>query len=331
MFSTGKPSINLEDILSRVTESDILSYYLGIHEIPTFINSPLREDKRPSFGLYSSDGKRIYYTDLSTGDRGGLFDLLSKMWGIKYIEVLKRINSDIPNMIHSGNILSSYVHCNIKPISCNSNKDLKVKVRQWKQWDIEYWMSFGITLEWLEYAEVYPVSQIFIIKDWITKCYPADKLAYAYVEHKEGRITLKVYQPMRESNNGKWINKHDRSVISLWTKVPEYGEMICICSSMKDALCLWANTGIPSIAVQGEGYNMSETAINELRRRFKKIYVLFDNDTAGIVDGQKFSSNTGFINVVLPYFNEGKDISDYYHSLQDKELFRADMLKLFNN
>ena len=249
------------------------------------------------------------------------------MWGCKYIEVLERIYKDIPNMGSSISIeaCTSYT---IKSQKSVSKTDLKVKIRPWRDYDLEYWSSYGISKEWLVYAEVYPVSQIFIIKGEDTYIYPADKFAYAYVEHKEGKVTLKVYQPKSDSNH-KWYNKHDKSVISLWTKVPKEGDKICICSSVKDALCLWSNTGIPSIAVQGEGYNMSETAINELRRRFKKIYVLFDNDTVGITDGQKFSSNTGFINVVLPKFEGGKDISDYYKVLNNKELFKAEMLKLF--
>ena len=76
-FISGRSSISLEDILKKTAESNILYFYLGITDIPCIINSPLREDKRPSFGLYSRDGKRIFYIDLSTGDRGGLFDLLS--------------------------------------------------------------------------------------------------------------------------------------------------------------------------------------------------------------------------------------------------------------
>lgn len=47
-FSSGKSSVSLEDILSKVTEADILSYYLGVTEVPCIINSPLRQDKRPS-------------------------------------------------------------------------------------------------------------------------------------------------------------------------------------------------------------------------------------------------------------------------------------------
>ena len=78
-FSKGKPDVSLEDILTKVTEAELLANYLNVFRVPCIINSPLREDKRPSFGLYTNDGKRIFYTDLSTGDRGGIFDLLGKL------------------------------------------------------------------------------------------------------------------------------------------------------------------------------------------------------------------------------------------------------------
>ena len=327
-FSSGKSSVSLEDILSKVTEADILAYYLNIREIPCVIHSPLREDRRPSFGLYSIDGKRIFYTDLSTGDRGGLFDLLSSIWGVSYMEVLDRINKDIPNFTGNSNI-KDYTPCSIMTTSLhNKITDLQCKVREWRKYDIEYWESYGISLKWLKYAEVYPISHKIVIKDDTKYVFGADKYAYAYVEHKEGKVTLKIYQPFNK-NGYKWSNKHDTSVISLWTKVPSYGDKICICSSLKDALCLWANTGIPSLAVQGEGYRMSDTAINELKRRFKEVFILFDNDKAGLIDGEKLSALTGFTNLVLPKFEGGKDVSDLYHSLQDKERFKEIILSLF--
>ena len=119
----------------------------------------------------------------------------------------------------------------------------------------------------------------------------------------------KIYQPFNK-NGYKWSNRHDRSVISLWTKVPLQGDRICICSSLKDALCLWANTGIPSLAIQGEGYRMSDTAISELKRRYKQVFICLDNDEPGLKDAQKLSEDTGFTNVVLPPFNGGQDISE---------------------
>lgn len=328
-FSLGKSSICLEDITSKVTEADILYYYLGITEIPCIINSPLREDKRPSFGLYSIDGNRVFYTDLSTKDKGGIYDLLGKMWNCEYNEVLERVEKDMFKFIQGKADIQTYSPCTITTTKdYGKNTELKCKVREWRDYDIEYWKSYGISLEWLKYAEVYPISHKIVINNGCKYVFGADKYAYVYVEHKEGVVTLKIYQPYNK-NGYKWSNKHDKSVISLWTKVPEYGDRICICSSLKDALCLWANTGIPSIAVQGEGYEISNTAINELKRRFKKVFILFDNDNPGLMDGEKLAKQTGFINIVLPKFEEGKDISDLFYHLQDKKKFNEIIIKLF--
>lgn len=329
-FSTGKSSVSLEDVLGRVSEAEILAFYLNISEVPCVIQSPLRKDANPSFGLYSPDGKRVFYTDLSTKDRGGLFDLLGKMWQCSYLDVLQRVYKDSSAFKKSAK-LSSFVPANLEPHSnYNSNSDLQCRVREWREYDLKYWESFGISLDWLKYADVYPISHKIVIKDNHKYVLGADKYAYAYVEHKEGKTTLKIYQPFNIYGY-KWSNKHDRSVVSLWTKIPATGYIVCICSSLKDALCLWANTGIPSIAIQGEGYNMSKTAINELRNRYKNVCILLDNDEAGLQDAEKLSESTGFINIVLPKFEGGKDISDYYKSLTDKSQFKETMLNLFKN
>ena len=328
-ISKGKSSVSLDDTLSKVTEADILSHYLGVTEVPCIINSPLRQDRRPSFGLYSSDGIRIFYIDLATKDSGGLFDLLGKMWNCGFKEVLNKINKDISKFC-GGASIHSYTPCAVRNTSSyNKDTDLQCKIRDWRDYDIEYWASYGITLEWLKYAEVYPISHKIVIKDGHRYVFGADKYAYAYVEHKEGKVTLKIYQPFNKAGY-KWSNKHDKSVISLWTKVPEYGDKICICSSLKDALCLWANANIPSLSIQGEGYNMSDTAISELKRRYKEIYILLDNDEAGLKDGLSLSESTGFTNVVLPKFEGGKDISDAFKIL-GKEKWLKLIVPLFNS
>ena len=183
-ISKGKSSVSLDDILSKVTEADILSHYLGVTEVPCIINSPLRQDRRPSFGLYSSDGIRIFYIDLATKDSGGLFDLLGKMWNCGFKEVLSKINEDISKFC-GGASIHSYTPCAVRSTSSyNKDTDLQCKVRDWRDYDIEYWASYGITLEWLKYAEVYPISHKIVIKDGHRYVFGADKYAYAYVEHK---------------------------------------------------------------------------------------------------------------------------------------------------
>lgn len=328
MISSGVPSISLEDIYKVTTEAEIVHYYLGITKIPCKINSPLRLDRTPSFGLFSPNGKRVTWTDFSTGERGSIFDLLSRMWNTNFKETLIRVYKDFSKNHTSEAKLTKHEYKAFISKG-NDNVVMECKVREWKDYDIKYWESYGVPLEWLKYANVHPISHKIIIKNGQRFIFGCDKYAYAFAEFKEGKTTLKIYQPYNKQGF-KWSNKHDRSVISLWTKVPPTGDRICICSSLKDALCLWANTGIPSIAIQGEGYNISDTAISELKRRFKTIYIMLDNDKAGLENAKLLASKTGFTNIVLPDINGVKDISDLFLSLHDKEKFKTIITDLFN-
>ena len=203
---------------------------------------------------------------------------------------------------------------------------VEVKVRPWKQYDYDYWQSYGVEKQWLKYAEVYPISHKIITKKdkdtGISRKYifPADRLAYAFVERKEGKLQLKIYQP-HNTKGFKWCSCMDASVISLWTKVPEQGDRIIIASSLKDALVLSCQLHIPAIAPQGEGYNLSETAVNELKRRYKKVFISYDTDQAGIAGGKKLSQQTGFTQIV-PDLGSCKDFSDFYKSLENKSDFK---------
>lgn len=326
MISKGRKSEEYIDI-SHIREADIAAYYLGVKSIPCLIASPLRQDNRPSFSLFSNNGEEVGFIDYSTREHGSIIDLLMRMWNCNFVEAKKRIANDMGDAKLNISVGKGSYSSRI-PVRTNSGLDLQCRVREWRDYDIEYWGSYGISLKWLKYADVYPISHKIVIKDDISYAFGADKYAYAYVEFKEGRTTLKIYQPFN-TRGYKWANRHDRSVISLWTKVPSEGDRVCICSSLKDALCLWANTGIPALAIQGEGYGMSDTAVNELKRRFKKVYICLDNDKAGLEDAELLASKTGFINVVLPQFEGGKDISDMFKVLQNKDKFRQTILNLF--
>ena len=328
-FSHGSSSITKDELLNLITEAEILNLYLGITEVPFLTVSPLRNDKNPSFSYYSPDGITIKWKDFGTKEGGSIYELLSKLWNLSFQEVILKIYNDISkdnksnlNIKFKDKLLDK---CCVNKIS---NTNIQCKVREWKDYDIEYWSSFGIDLKWLKYAEVYPISHKIIIKNNKRFVFGADKYAYAYVERKEGKITLKIYQPFNKEGY-KWSNCHDSSVISLWTKIPKEGDKICICASLKDALCLWSNTGIPAIATQGEGYKISSTAIEELKRRFKNVYILFDNDEAGIIDAEKLSELTGFTNIVLPKIDNAKDISDLYKTLNNKKQFNNIIINLF--
>lgn len=311
MISRGEASVEPFTDLGDLSEADVASYYLNISSIPCLIHSPLRMDNKPSFALYSPNGTEVNYKDFSTGESGKIWTLLSKLWDCSYSEVYRRVYNDLGDK-SLGTKIGAGNYTKRGRVKINPLIDLQCRVREWRDYDIEYWNSYGISIDWLKYADVYPISHKIVIKDDCNIVFAADKYAYAYVEFKGGRTTLKIYQPFNK-NGFKWANRHDKSVISLWTKIPAYGNRICICSSLKDALCLWANTGIPSIAIQGEGYTMSNTAVSELRRRYKEIYICLDGDPPGIKDSKILKEKTKFKIITCPMIGQAKDWSDLYY------------------
>lgn len=245
---------------------------------------------------------------------------------MSFIDVLGKIQKE-----NFDNVVAAEVFItkeNEHSTTYSGDTKLEVKIRDWCQYDVNYWNQYGVSVDILKQANAFPISYYIITKNGRKMVFPADKLAYAYVECKEGHLSIKVYQPYNKGRF-KWINKHDRSVLGLWRAMPEKGEVLCICSSVKDALCLIANTGIPAICLQGESYGISETAQNILRQRFKHVCILLDNDEPGKKDAEKLQHQTGFTNIELPPFPEGKDISDLYRALNNKEQFRSIIINLF--
>lgn len=319
-------SESVKEIMDRVSQGDILTHYFNITSLPVLINSPLRKDNHPSFSIYSPDGKRVKYIDFATGERGDIYTLMQKCFNLSFPEVIRKIGRDRYFKTNKAEVDFCATPFMGKKFSTRTPSDIKVKIRDWEKHDIDYWESFGISLQWLKYAEVYPISHKIVYKDDKRYVFPAAKYAYCFVERKEEKVTLKVYQPF--SKLYKWSNKNDGSVVGLWTKIPQKGDKLVICSSLKDALCLWANIHIPCVYVQSETTGMSETAQNVLKSRYKHIYVCFDNDAPGLRDAENFYAQTGFQNVVLPSFDGGKDISDFFKS-QGREKFIETLKPLF--
>ena len=319
-FRRCNRSVGLDVLLGKTSEFDIMRFYLNIDVLPALINSPLRQDRNASVSIFSPDGVKIFYKDFGTGEHGSIFDLLGRMWNRTFSETITKIWDDIDKVKHNRINLNR----TRRGVIHKSNSILEVRTRQWFDYDMEYWNSYGISREWLEFGDVYPISHILITRDNITKIIPAEKLAYVYVERKDGKVSLKVYQP--KSQRLKWLSKHDSSVWDLWSRLPDRGDTLFITSSRKDALCLWENTGIPSVSLQGEGYVPKEKVINQLKQRFGRVIIFFDNDydkdeNHGHIYASRLSGMFDLDMVEIPSEYKSKDPSDLFKN-HGAETFR---------
>lgn len=294
----GKQTIvrDTSDVMSGCYDLIIASLYFNINKFPTVnLQCPYREDNKPSFALQLYDG-RVLYKDFATGESGNIVQLLSKMW-------------HCDNYTTCCKILDSFKASDIQLIKKNYNKtkithsDIKITQKTWSTKDINYWKQYNIPQRWLTFADVVPISHFFINDI----PYIADSLAFAYKHLKEDKYLYKIYQPLNKNN--KWYSNYDNSVISLYDKLPESGNHLIICSSLKDSLCVWSNTGIPCIALQSEVVNIPDKVLS-LKDKFTNMYILYDNDKTGLKQGEKLAREYELINIVLPEFKGGKDISD---------------------
>lgn len=312
--------VNRADI--SLSDREIVRSYLGIGTLPCAINSPLRDDdNRPSFSLFIR-GDEVYWKDFGTGDSGNIISLMAKLWHVDYQEALYKIKLDLDQRIPHFNLIRRYKG----KIHLVQDSQLDVRVREWKDWDTEYWKSYGISRKFCEWCNVHPVSHAFFTRvnpetnKEQTICVPMDKIAYAYFEWKDGKKSIKLYQPF--SDRMKWLSKHDASVWDLWKQAFKWAEKrsneaLIITSSRKDAMCLWENLGVPCMSLQGEGYIPKPQVMNQVFDTFKTVYIWYDNDFKHLNDnpGQDNAKKLielfpGLKNICIPTEYRSKDPSD---------------------
>lgn len=318
-FGKCNKSICLDDILNKVTEVDILNHYFGISTLPILVNNPLRADKNASLSIFLNDNDNVILKDFGSYKAYNLWSFLMEYWNLDYDAVLERIVNDLKDINSTLYQLKSKKYKQ----QIRSKSILECKVREWKDYDLQYWESYGISLPWLKFGEVYPISHTFMTKDNKRYTFRAEKYAYAYVERKDGIVTLKIYQP--KSTTRKWSNSGNSSIWDLWCQLPKTGDKLFITSSRKDALCLWENTLIPAISMQGEGYIPKQSVIDELKSRFKNIYIFFDNDfdkeeNHGRQYAQFLSKTFDIPYIEIPNEYKAKDPSDFVNKYGREKL-----------
>lgn len=327
MFSKGNKSVFYRDIIKEVSEESILNYYTGISKIPDITNSPLRQDNNPSFSVFYSGSGRIHFKDFGTNKSYNLVGFLGVLLELKTPgKIISRLLDDLDQIKAINEIIvkdanRTYSYDKKKVVS---SIDIQVKVRDWKQYDLNYWNTYGISLEWLKFGNVYPISQIFLDGRRI----PADKYAYAYVEFKDNIPTYKIYQPF--SKKWKWSNNHNSSVWDLWSQTMRVNsDRLIITSSRKDALTIWANLHIPAVSLQSENTLPKPHIVKQLQDRFKYIYCLYDNDEPGIRASNILCEEYNFIHLEIPKVLESKDPSDLFKH-HGKQVFMNILNNLIN-
>lgn len=307
----NKPYLTKELLLREISDENIFRYYIKNLEIGKSMSSPLRKDESPSFGVFFAKAhNELFYKDFKLGS-GDCIKFVAELLNLSYSEALSQIAVDfgINDNYHCSKRLKSTLNgVFIKSPETTYTQDSKVisvTYRDWENYDLKFWGKFGINVKILEFYKVFPIKWLFINDD----VFPVDKFAYAYQEFKDNKLTYKIYQPYSKY---KWINNHDKSVHQGYSQLPQKGELLIITKALKDVMSLCAVMKIPSIGLQNETVMTKESVINEYKDRFKKVFTLFDNDSAGITLAFRYNYTYNLPMLLIPYKYGCKDFSDLY-------------------
>ena len=125
---------------------------------------------------------------------------------------------------------------------------------------------------------------------------------YGYWD-KEGNI-YKIYQPRNKKFKFIKVKPHLQGIDQL-----EYNQpYLVICSSLKDAMCLKQfGYNLEVIAPDSENTVIKPHIIENLKRKYKKIVTLFDNDVAGHNAVGKYQE---LYDIKGTWLDSSKDIAD---------------------
>lgn len=321
VVNLNKKYVTKELLFEHISDIQIYRAYIDFDiKFNTVFSSPLRDvDNKPSFGFFEGQNGEICFKDFVLGS-GDCIKFVQLKFGLDYFEALSKIALDfkLENEFLIKNTFKTNINSNyqnfkdresvIKDINSNS---LGKTSREWKLYDLAFWNQFGITKATLEKYNVEPVEYLHVgINKKIIK---ADKYAYSFREAKEGSFTYKIYQPF--NINYKWLNNHNNSVWQGWSQLPLTGDELIITKSLKDVMAIHDVLGIPAVALQSESVKPKENVIDQLKSRFRFIYLLYDNDydkeeNWGQIFSHKLANEFGFYEKYIGSEMKSKDFSD---------------------
>lgn len=304
MFYSITPVLTHEYINSYVSDYDIYCYYIGERFIINKVfNSPLRKDENPSFGIIENKEGALIYHDFATGDSGNAITFVKEKLGLDhYNQALETIYKDL---IVKGERTSGDILKPLKSHEKGLKKDIGVKRQKLTQVDIDYWAQFGITPETLKLFNVDSIKYFFV-NDVMYWSYTEINPMYSYKVYDK----FKIYRP-KATKKDKWRGNLTKNYIFGYKQLPKQGDLLIITKSLKDVMCLY-NLGYTAISPTNEGTLLPIKCIEDIKQRFKKIIILYDNDYAGIKAAENLGKKFDLNHTIIPLEKEAKDITDYY-------------------
>jgi DNA primase len=305
--------LNFETVLSKISEYDIFRWYMPNKkwEVNRVTYSPFRNESRPSFTIYSKDG-RLFYLDFSDAHyRGNCFNFIMQLFNVSHIECLEMIDKDFnlgirikkrDDLPSHTEIVSRYK----QPEKLEKKySHIQVITRKFTNEELEYWNQYHQDIEDLKENNVYSIKKLYLNRSIVHLKETELRFGYFYDGH------WKIYRPF--SKDSKWFPNNTPITTMDGKDNLDKTKMAFINKSKKDYMVM-KKIYPHSCAVQNEGVAcFSEENVDFLKHNSSSQILSFDSDVPGVKNSKMVTEmfNFDYCNVPKYYLQEGiKDWAD---------------------
>lgn len=283
--------ITFDWLFQRINQEDVYRQYLGFCELNKKFKNPLREDKRADCSFYWDKGI-LFFKDFNW-KAFTCVSIVMEIEGVNYHKALQLIY----NGFQTNTIIVKHSCSKVE----KQKKKIDVKIKPFNEDDINYLKSFNIDSKLCKLYRVFSVEHYWIDNKLVYTYNPKDRCLGYYFGNGE----WKLYHMDR--NDYRFVGNISGKDLQGYNQIDKSGELLIITKSLKDVM-VYKSFGINAVAPHSECIGEWCHHIDELKERFKKVILNFDNDKTGIKVSKEINEKFN-----IPYFlvNDEKDISDY--------------------
>jgi len=301
--------ITKELLLSQYSQETFMEHYLGIPVKKGLFCSPsiIRSDRKPTCAFYKDKKGILKYKDFA----GPTFDFVGAVmyiYNCTYYKALRIIANDfgfisvpkmeknLPKISYSGTVLQE-----------TEKARIQVEIQEFSKKELDWWESFGISLNTLKKFKVYSIKSVFLNGNYFTSSTPTTPI-YGYYggESTSGDEFWRLYMPTKIKY--RFLSNWNATMIQGAKQLPKDGDFIVVTKSLKDVMSLY-EFGITAIAPNSENLFLTEAQYIKLEQRFKQVYLLYDRDLAGVRAANKIRKK--FLSLIVLLVPKVKDFADY--------------------
>lgn len=306
MYSTKTAitvNLSLKDLMEKVDDYSIYTYYLGKVEIGKLINSPLRTtDQIPSFAIFRSRNGDLLFKDHGTGEAGNAIKFI-KLY--RNIQTRDELEQELLRIVRKTGSMRGEVNTPTYTKTVDSGPiDIGIVRQPFTEVDKQYWKQFHISIDTLKKFNVFSIK--YFLCNSVVRCtYKEDNPMYAYKVDDR----FKIYRPLA-SKYTKWRTNLTNWNVQGLSEIPkEGGDLLIITKSLKDVMCLY-EMGFYAIAASSETTFIPDEILDSLKTKWKRIVILYDRDKAGMLNARKYSKKYKLEPLFVNKRFKAKDISD---------------------